>query len=361
MTIINDHDLWLYADNQKLVAFRTTPAQRSSCMPCPALVYSSTFSSDGLNLATCTSDGFVNVWNIDKNHVDQRFKFSEKETPAACWWSEKFLYVFHVLDGVPTLSKYPMNANSKLLPSQRDVRHFPAEVLHSTTVVDFLEGFLVFKCKKTNSILVLDVKGVADMQMVNLPRVHPNMMITVSPRCSFVFGSGKKMFYIWKRNEAEAPVYEVFFRGYSRDNVGGCCFNSLSNVAVVAHIPFLPHIPLLYFQIIDLDTGKYKTARFQCPLTHPSCKIFCFNKVVICATRNEIYILDMDTGALIEYSFQRYLTKKFLNQLKLSPDETTLAVPMMNGDMEFIRLSIAQNPSLPTLKAEAAIEWDNMC
>jgi hypothetical protein len=108
--------------------------------------------------------------------------------------------------------------------------------------------------------------------------------------------------------------------------------------------------------IIDLDTGNYKRIRVDLFLCYE--KLFCFSRVVISATESEILIFDMDTGGLIERSFVRYVTDKFLKQMKLSPNKTTLAIPLMNGDVEFIRLSIAQNPLLPTLsRVKAAIRF----
>ena len=130
-------NLWLFAYDSKLYVFETvvsTPKQ-SSCLL--AQVYSCSFSPDSSRLATCTSDGCVNIWNVDSNQVDQRFKCSAKGSRFACWWSEKFLLVFHISDGTPTLSKYPMNADLKLLLSQRDMCQFPAKNVNLLTVVDF--------------------------------------------------------------------------------------------------------------------------------------------------------------------------------------------------------------------------------
>ena len=68
----------------------------------------------------------------------------------------------------------------------------------------------------------------------------------------------------------------------------------------------------------------------------------------------------MDTGALMDFSFQRYLGLTFLMKMKLSPNKSTLAFPLINGDIEFIRISVAQNPLLASMKNDAVIEWDEL-
>ena len=364
MTTIND-DLWLYADVMKLIVFRTLVATpKPSCLSSPARVYSSSFFRDGSRLATCTSDGFVNVWNVDTSKVDQRFKCNPENSPFACWWWNKFLFVFHVLNGIPTLSKYPMDANLELLPFKRvPVFHF-WRLPSPTLLMEFSGGLLFFWCWKINTVLVLDVKRIKGLQVVTLPHIEPDMRITVSHCCSFVFGAVQNKFYIWKRNEVEAPVYKVYFKKSSAITdtlcsfVCGCCFSRDSKIAVVAYPPKPQDFLCQNFEVIDLETGSYKT--IQCSCYSFCSKLFCFNRVVICATVDQIYILDMDTGALIDYNFQRYLTPKFLMEMKLSPNKSTLAIPLINGDIEFVRISIAQNPLLATMKNKAAIEWDKL-
>ena len=148
--------MWLYADVSKLIVFRSlVPTPRPSCLPWPARVFSSCFSPDSSRLATCTSDGFVNVWNVHSNQVDQRFKCNQGKSPFACWWSKKFLFVFHILNGIPTLSKYPVDANLKLLPFQRvTLFHFKAKFAHlPAQLMEFSEGLLFFESWKTNTAL----------------------------------------------------------------------------------------------------------------------------------------------------------------------------------------------------------------
>jgi hypothetical protein len=90
-------------------------------------------------------------------------------------------------------------------------------------------------------------------------------------------------------------------------------------------------------------------------------KLFCLHndRIVIATSRHFIQFFDMDSGALLESSFQRYLTKDFVMQTKLSPNETVLAFPKINGDMEFIRLCIPKNRLLSSIKQKAGVEWDD--
>ena len=348
-----EDNLWLYADMTKLIVFETlvsTPKQ-SSCLHSPARVYSSSFSPDSSRLATCTSDGIVNIWNVDSNEVEQRFKCNPEESPFACWWSQKFLFVFHVSDGNSTLSKYPMDANLKLLLSQRDMCQFPAVNVHVLTVVDFSEGVLMFECGKEKPVKVFDVIG---LQEVTLPEIEPKVRVTVSPRCSYVLGAGDNMFYIWKRNGVDAPVCTVVFkeslsiREARCKGMNCCCFTSDFKFAIAVVAYFNDNrIETLDFQVSihDLDTGSYQIATLG-PHFYDPFKLFCFNEVVICASDREINIFDMNTGVNIDRSKQRYLVKKFQRQMRLSPNGTTLAIPIINGDMEFIRLSICPKSAI---------------
>ena len=359
MTI--DHGLWLWICLTKLIVVETDPTpQQSTCLHSPAWVYSCSFSPDSSRLATCTSDGFVNIWNVDSNQVDRRIKCNTEEKPFACRWSEKLLFVFHVSDGIPTLSKYPMNPYLKLLLSQRDMCQFPAENVHLLTVVDFSESLVIFECEEKRLLKVFDVVGFRE---VTLPEIEPEMRLTVSPRCSYILGAGEDMFYIWKRNGEEAPVYTIFFKSsqtkilMDNERISCCCFSSNSKVAVVAYAYLDGEMEVSKVSIHDLDTGSYKlvTWEFFC---HNPFKLFCFNEVLIFASNGEINIFDMNTSARLDCSKQRYCVKKFQRQMRLSPNGTTLAIPIINGNMEFIRLSIAQSSLFSSTKAKAVMRLE---
>ena len=115
----------------------------------------------------------------------------------------------------------------------------------------------------------------------------------------------------------------------------------------------------MHCEIIDLNTGNHKNILFD--YSDLNSKLFCINddKVVVAVAHQYITILDMNTGASLSCTFQRYLARNFLIQTKLSPNGTVLAFPKVNGDMEFLRLSILQDPLLPSIKDKAAFEWSN--
>ena len=159
----------------------------------------------------------------------------------------------------------------------------------------------------------------------------------------------------------EIPKKQVIMKCFSPDRVqdiaerhSAFCFSSDSKVAVAAFA--LPDI-LQGSQIIDLVSGYHKGVLFN--PRDSNFKLFCINKyrVVIASSQHCINILDIDSGATLESSFQGYLTEELVMQTKLSPNETILAFPTIDGDVEFYRLSIAQDPLLSSIKSKAAIEW----
>ena len=357
ITVI-ENDLLFVANAEKLFVFRTlapTEEQRSP-LPRPLRVFSCSFSPDGSRLATCTSDGYIKIWNVDTTQVEQSFKSNQGESSFACWWSEEFLFVFDFFDGIPSLSKYPMNINLNILFTQSQqvsLCHLVDQFVCLSGIVDFSEGMLSFECGE--SVKVLDVSGVGGPRMANLPGIKPGMSVTVSAGASFVFGAGKFTYYIWKRNaQEELDVYEVFFtKSFERFEFEFrkallCCFSNDSKVAVVFVGGFAA------VEIFDLETGDHKSVRFDIR-NYP--RLFCLNKdrVFIAASHGFLDFFDMDSGACLDCSFQRHLTSASLGQL--SPNETMIAYPKINGDMEFLRLCIPRSSVLSSTKREAAIEW----
>jgi WD40 repeat protein len=359
LTTIED-DLWFYADDDKLYVFRILAPthQQSSRLPTPTRVLSSSFSPDGSRLATCTSDGYINIWNVHTGQVEESFKRKQGDSSFACWWSEKFLFVFDFFDRIPSLSKYLVNVNLKVpfhQSQQVSLSHLLEEFVSLSAIVDFSEGLLSFECGKTEPVKVLDVSGVGEPRMVTLPGIKSRMNITVSPGASFVFGVNKSTYYIWKRNAKELDVYEVLFTEPCNYKIS-CCFSNDSKVAVLgAHF----YSTCKDLKIFDLVARSCKSVSFsltgQFGLVGISMKFFCLNdRVLIYSDRNRLTFLDMDSGARLWSSFQRYLTRDSLKQLKLSPDDTMMAFPKINGDMEFLRLCIPKDPLLSSMKRVAA-------
>ena len=267
-----------------------------------------------------------------------------------------------------------MDVNLKILfPQSQQVSlcHLLEEFVSLSAIVDFSEGLLILECGETEPVKALDVSKVGGPRMVTLPGIEPEMSITVSPGASFVFRVDKYMYYIWKINaKEELDAYEVFFseRCETKDS---CCFSNDSKVAVVVVAVVVVAVVVVvvavrrcnqFFEknnsrIFDLVTGDHKSVRFDFDQKfHSGTKLFCLNKdrVLIAAQQRSLEFLDMDSGELLGSSLQRYLTRDSLKLLKLSPKETMMAFPKINGDMEFLRLRIPQDALLSSMKREAA-------
>ena len=142
-----DNDLWLYSGAMKLVLLRW-----SEPTPPTTVCYSS-FSPDSSLLATCTSDGWINVWNVDTNQVEQCFGTSRDGMPVLCWWSKKFLFVFNFSDRIPCLTKYLVGKNLPISfneSHQISLGHLHNEFVCVTEVFDFTGGLLCFTAAKGN-------------------------------------------------------------------------------------------------------------------------------------------------------------------------------------------------------------------
>ena len=115
-----------------------------------------------------------------------------------------------------------------------------------------------------------------------------------------------------------------------------CCFTNDSEVVFMARGGMIS--PRIYWQIFDLNTGVHRDV--YSPIELSISKLFYLNndRVVIVVSDECITFLDMESGAVLGQSFQPYLHGDFLKQTKLSPNETVIAFPTVNGDMKFLRL-----------------------
>ena len=376
-----EDDVWFHADEEKLMVFKVlTPIQeQSSCLSRPIQVLSCCFSPDGSKLATCTSDGYINIWNVYTSQVEQRFESNEGESLFACWWSKEFLFVFDVLNSIPKLSKYPMDVNMQIpvftKGKQVPLSHLEDELVSCSEIVDFSEGLLSLACGEKKEIKVVGFLRDEKPQMVLLPELQPRMHIVVSPGASFVFGGNNDSYYIWKRNAAseqdvfscifsqvdEIDCYEddFYYETYEYESISeikpittieyrfSCCFVNDSKTAIV--------MASTEGDIIDLDTGALELLNFE----RSGVKFCLKNSGIAIAPSccNCIDFMDLDSGACLETSHQRYLTEDGKKLIKLSPTETMLAFPKTNGEMCFLPLCIRQSSVLSGIKRKAAIEY----
>ena len=160
ITAIED-DLWLYTDKDKLIVFISEPPQENQlCLSSLTTVLWCCFSPDGSQLATCTSDGFINLWNVGTTQVYQRFRSNIGSSSAACWLSEKYLFVCHFNEDIPSLSLYPVDENGMIIIHKMlsmPLCPVVKEFLPFSGILDFSEGYISFERSKTKPVKVVDV------------------------------------------------------------------------------------------------------------------------------------------------------------------------------------------------------------
>ena len=354
-----EDDHWLYGDKLKLVFFSSTPAKENqSSLSRPTCVLWCSFSPDGTRLATCTSDGFVNLWNVETSQVYQRFRSNRETSSAACWWSHKYMFVCHVIDTIPSLLRYPVDASLKIIITERKpVPLFSVNHLFSlfSGFLDFSEGYLSFECGETEPVKVLDIKKIGKPIKVILPRIRPMMSIAVSSRADFVLAASNG-YFLWKKNKTQPSVYYVFRSAFSEYEINPfeifgthmryeCCFSNDSKFALVSYVSQERR-----FFVIDVDTGIKVTDKIQSRETpvssHGIAKIFCPDTVVILLNPNVLQIFNLENWKCLESSFQRYLAEGLLIHSQLSPKGTVLAIPRLTGEMEFLHLRIPKHSSV---------------
>ena len=344
VTVLAD-ELFLYIDDEKLVVLNAVPPGGQGCLPSPTRVVWYSFSPDGTRLASCTSDGFINIWNVDLYQVYRRFKSGVGASSAACWWSHRFLFVFGFIDETPSLSKYPVDKNFEVTTTHGEsVSLCPviSEFSSFSGVLDFSEGYLSFKCGETKPVKVLNVNRSGPPESVILPGIRPKMRIAVSSGARFVLGFGGG-YYLWKRSEAQPTRYDVhaLVKGGC---VMDCCFSIDSKLAVVSSLTgIITALDRRTFFAADLGTSGalYKLNVFGSALVFAP-RVFCNNMELILVQQNIIAIFDLRSGQCFEISLQRCITSENVRESKMSPKGNVLAIPGVTGDMKFIRFNMRE-------------------
>ena len=351
-------DRWLYSDWKQLVVFNSVPHNDNHPnLPHPTSVLWCSFSPDGTRLATCTSDGFINLWNVDTSQVHQRFRSGRETSSAACWWSDKYLLVSDVTDKIPSLSRYPVDESLKMVINERQLMPLCSvndAFLPFSGFLDFSEGYLSFECGRTEPVKVLDVTKVGHPHPIMLPGIQPMMSVAVSSRALFVLAAGKGQYFLWKRKETQPTVYYLFVN-LQKTPIEGLrdveffrepclcksCFSSDSKFAIVF---LLSQNLKKCFLIVDVVSGKPTTLDIDGSWVYKyfvsEAKMFCTDTFMIFLASYLIAIVDFKKGKLLELSSQPDITNDILFHSKLSPKGNVLAVPRITGDMEFFELRI---------------------
>ncbi len=349
ITAIED-DRWLYGHDNKMIVIGTVPPKQDrSYLSRLTRVLWCSFSPDGTRLATCTSDGFVNLWNVYLCQVYQRFRSNVETSSAACYWSDRYLFVYHLNRGIPRLSKYPVDEKLRiettekqllpLCPVVNEHLHFPHEM------VDFSFGYLIFNSFMKKPVKVFDVNIIGDPKPVVLPKIDSLMPwhVTVSAGGAFFLGTcyDNSDFVIWEKSKDDPALYKahVYYNPFHHlapfsINDSKCVVFSSRNYCVV----------------VDINAGMETLYRIYLNnVPDASCEayeMFCTNRVVIRVMPNLIQIYDLESREGLECSFQRNLTGELVIRSKLSPQGNILAVPTLTGDMDFFQLRIPESHSV---------------
>ena len=351
-------DLWLYSDQGVLAIFSSdAPGESQLSLPRPTSVLWCSFSPDGTRVATVTSDGFLNIWNVNTCVVYQRFSSidASTSTSAACCWSDKCISVFHVIDKTPNVLVYPCNEEHNITTTQIlpvALSQVVNEFLHFSGILDFCEGHVSFDCGRIEPVKVIDVRKVDDPKILDLPGIRPNTSIAISTDAFFVLGAESK-YILWKMCEGQTSVYEKFVEfgcdPFSslpwsfRPILSECCFSNDSKFAIVSSVIFAQR----NFFVIDTNTGICKTGSIgidELPTIVPApTRVFCNGTAIILVTQNVIEIFELKNWKRLEKSFQRHITKDLVTSSKLSPKGNVLVVPDIAGGVKFFRLDIPES------------------
>ncbi len=345
-------NLLLFAKHDKLIVFDTVPRKEDqSCLSRPTCVLWCSFSPDSTRLATCTSDGFVNLWNVDLCQVYQRFRSNVETLSGACYWSDSYLFVYHLNRGIPSLSKYPIDEKLRiettekqllpLCPVVNEHLHFPHEM------VDFSYGYLIFDSFVKEPVKVFDVNTIGDPKPVVLPKIDSFMpsRVKVSAGGAFFLGTcydhNKMKLVIWKKSKDDPALYkEHVYYNFGHHHA----FFSIHDSKCVAFSS------VKHCVVFDINAGS-ETHSIKLKNVPEGLwgadKMFCTNSVVIRVMPNLIQIYDLESREGLKCSFQRNLTKELVIRSKLSPQGNILAVPTLTGDMDFFQLCIPESYSVP--------------
>ena len=347
-----EDNLLFYKDDKNLYVLKIlAPTQKQYCLSNPTEIYSSSFSPDGSRLASCASDGYINVWNAYTNRVEQRFKNNPGGYKFCCWWSENFLFVIGGFGKILRLTRYPVDDNLVILFTHSQHKSL-SDLVPWFYQADFDFGFVCIDCGKNEPVKVLDVRCVDGPVMIKLSGIEPQMRMEISPGGAFISGCKYDNCYLWKRNAEEPSSYEVIYHDDSR--FYRYRIFSFSNDCKVA---VLFNGDTKYCHVIDLDTGVSQVVHFESLdySVHSMCIIK--KRILITVFRGMITFFDLDSGTILDCSFHRYMDDVYGKRtFKLSPKEDILAFPVFKGNMVFLRLSIPPNPVLADIKREAVLK-----
>ena len=344
LAMINDN-LWLVSFYSHLhILISEQPEDNQSCLSLPTLVIWCTFSPDGTRIAAYTSDGLIKLWNVESCQVYERFRNSSDILSGACWWSKEYLFVCHLQDGVPNLSKYPVEEKFGIKITQNiSVSLLPiiSDLLPLSGIQEFSEGYISFACDEISPIKVVNVDQMESPAMVSLPEITPKMSIVVAPGASLILGQDieRKYVIVWKRIEADPLSYLVHMK-FSPEIIlkdisfFQCCF---SDDLKFAYILENAASRCIYVDLVS------KTCQPRVPqgryIEHlVDARLFFTKGILVIVSSSVLEIFDLKEFKSLQVIYAPHVTSTSQLNAKLSPNGNVLAVATMTGEMDFFQI-----------------------
>jgi WD40 repeat protein len=342
----DDHEYLLLSIFSQLILFSFKRVPMKQVLSSPShhtRVIWCAFSPDSTRLATCTSDGLVNIWNVDTCDVYQRFRDNFSTDEAACCWLSEYLFVCHVRDGILSLSKYPVGVNFKIMFTQREVVLLYR--LGRSDILDFADGYLCF-VRRVDPVIFVDVRRPENGSSgLILPGYTLGMTIKILNGASFLSGSGKECIVLWKRKGANSTIYEVFaFFNVDSRNPVYCFSDDLRSLVVSKSCGSIDVV-----DVVGRDSNRERSVQ-NSELWRKA--FFVDNVVIALISPLKMYdvlgIFHLSTGEYRSIESPRMCEYGYLRGSKLSPQKKLLAVPGLLGNMLFFQLHALKKYSQST-------------
>ena len=335
-------NFWLFSDRNNLHVFSSEETTKTqSCLSLPTVVVWCSFSPDGTRIATYTSDGFINLWYVDSCEVYERFRNSGDILSGACWWSKECLFVCHLQDGVPNLSKYPVDEKFDIKITQNisvSLLSIISDFLPLSGIQDFSEGYISFTCDEISPVKVVNVDKMEYPAMVSLPEITRTISIAVSPGASLILGCDVKEHDVifWKRIDADPISYLVHWKLPSYiESYSPWCFSEDLKFAFL----YLPRSYIwIRADLVEKVCQKVSDKNGYIPVSRVPTKAFSTKGVMVIVTSKLIDIVDLMQFKCVGFNALRNIEEESVLKSKLSPNGNILAVPTVTGDMDFFEI-----------------------
>lgn len=348
------NDMFCVGNHDALYVFKVTEFYEEK-------KYSSiSFSPDGSRLASCTSDGFIKIWNVYTSKVVQKFSINSGYSYVACWWSKQSLFVFDHENRISRLLKYSVD-DSLTVQFRRceevSLSHLVKWLENLSKLVDFYNGLLIFECDFENT----SVKGAVNAIEVS-ETLPPEILVTdsndvsVSSDAKYIFIDKESSLGIWKKDvDKNLTLIYSFTRSLdsssetdSDDSRLYHLFNCFDKCFFNGNSTFF------YFECeLQRDGEKYNNIYFvkmdsleqqetKCCFEGNISHMFYLSeeRILAIACTDFLHFYDLKSGKLRGVSSLPCSTE-YLAIVKLCPKEKILAFVRTNGDIVFSKKYIS--------------------